>query len=166
MDHVEPVGKNGTLLNDGKVWKVVTELGHISWLPSWFPGAKEVGEISKHAYGPAIAIAHINLIKRGNYNLRHFVFTTPIDDKTSRFRFMFAMEHSTKLDKVIDKITFSKKQKDKTYKAIALLLSGITDVVNGEDIDVWKNKIIVENPAMNSEDGPIFGYRKYLEQFL
>lgn len=165
MNTVEPVTKP-EIIHDGKVFKLVTEMGDIDYLPDWMPGKKITATIEKYSYGVGLAMAHIYFDKLPGFSMRHAVAITPIDENISTFNFIFCAQHYDKLSNIMARCFIPKKYIDKLYDQLVWVLSAPENVVNTEDIDVWTHKIIVDKPIMNSNDGPIHAYRKFTKQFL
>ncbi|NRB38624.1 MAG: Rieske 2Fe-2S domain-containing protein [Pseudomonadales bacterium] len=165
MNTVEAITKP-EILHGGKVFKLVTKLGDIDYLPDWMPGKNITGTIEKYSYGVGLAMAHIYFDKLPGFSMRHAVAITPIDENVSTFKFIFCTQHYDKLSQMMSKCFIPQKHIDKFYDGMVWLMSAPENVVNAEDIDVWSHKIIVDKPVMNSNDGPIHAYRKFTQQFL
>ncbi len=165
MNTVEPLSKP-EILHDGKVFKLVTQLGDIDYLPDWMPGKQISATIEKYSYGVGLAMAHIYFKQLPGFSMRHAVAITPIDENVSTFRFIFCTAHYDKLSRVLTRCLIPQKYIDKLYDQLVWLFSLPENIVNTEDIDVWSHKIIVDKPILNSKDGPIHAYRKFTQQFL
>ena len=165
MNTVEPVTRP-EIIHGGKVFKLVTTLGKVDYVPSWSSASQVTGNIEKYSYGVGLAMAHIYLDKFPGFSMRHAVAITPIDENISTFKFIFCTQHIDKLDSILSKLFLSDRQIDKLYGGLVWLISLPQNIVNNEDVDVWKHKIIVDKPVMNSYDGPIHAYRQFTKQFL
>ena len=148
------------------MFKLVTTLGQVDYVPSWMSSSKITGDIEKYSYGVGLAMAHIYLDKFPGFSMRHAVAITPIDENISIFKFIFCTQQIDKLNSILGKLFVPDKQIDKLYDGLVWLMSIPQNIVNAEDIDVWKHKIIVDKPVMNSYDGPVHAYRQFTKQFL
>ncbi len=165
MNTVEPVTKP-EIIHGGKVFKLVTKLGKVDYVPNWMSSSQITGDIEKYSYGVGVAMAHIYLDKFPGFSMRHAVAITPIDENLSTFKFLFCTQQIEKLDNILSKLFIPQKLIDKLYDGLVWLISTPQNVVNNEDIDVWKHKIIIDKPVMNSYDGPVHAYRQFVKQFL
>jgi hypothetical protein len=165
MNTVEPVTRP-EIIHGGKVFKLVTKLGKVDYVPNWMSSSQITGDIEKYSYGVGVAMAHIYLDKFPGFSMRHAVAITPIDENLSTFRFLFCTQQIDALNNILGKLFIPQKLIDKLYGGLVWLISLPQNIVNNEDIDVWKHKIIIDKPVMNSYDGPIHAYRQFVKQFL
>jgi hypothetical protein len=164
--NIEEAVTRPEILHGGKVFKLVTRMGDISYIPQWIQRKNIRGNIEKYSYGVGVAMAHIYLDAFPGFSMRHAVAITPIDEERSTFNFIFCTQHIDKFSSLLSRFYFSDKQINKLYDYMVHLLSISQNLVNSKDIDVWEHKIIVDKPIMNSYDGPVHAYRKFTKQFL
>jgi 3-ketosteroid 9alpha-monooxygenase subunit A len=103
--------------------------------------------------GPAYQITHM-FGKMGGYPVESILLNshTPIDQNSFDLRFGVIV----------------KKFPGMTQEACDAMVQQYIDLVNkafGEDVQIWHNKVRIDNPLLCDGDGPIYKNRQWYEQF-
>jgi 3-ketosteroid 9alpha-monooxygenase subunit A len=104
-------------------------------------------------YGPAYQITHM-FGKMGGYPVESILLNshTPIDPNSFELRFGVMV----------------KKFPGMTQEACDAMVKQYVDLTNkafGEDVEIWHNKVRVDNPLLCDGDGPVHPNRQWYEQF-
>lgn len=104
-------------------------------------------------YGPAYQITHM-FGSMGGYPVESILLNshTPIDENSFELRFGVLV----------------KKFPGMTQEACDAMVKQYVDLTNkafGEDVEIWHNKIRIDNPLLCEGDGPVYQNRQWYEQF-
>lgn len=104
-------------------------------------------------YGPAYQITHM-FGKMGGYPVESLLLNshTPIDANSFELRFGVAV----------------KKFPGMTQEACDAMVKQYVDMTNkafGEDVQIWHNKVRIDNPLLCDGDGPVMQNRQWYNQF-
>ena len=104
-------------------------------------------------YGPAYQITHM-FGNMGGYPVESILLNshTPIDQNNFELRFGVMV----------------KKFPGMTEEACAGMVKQYVDMTNkafGEDVEIWHNKVRIDNPLLCEGDGPVYQNRQWYEQF-
>ncbi|MGH8454459.1 MAG: Rieske 2Fe-2S domain-containing protein [Nevskiales bacterium] len=104
-------------------------------------------------YGPAYQITHM-FGSMGGYPVESILLNshTPIDQNSFELRFGVLV----------------KKFPGMTQEACDAMVKQYVDLTNkafGEDVEIWHNKVRIDNPLLCDGDGPVYQNRQWYEQF-
>lgn len=104
-------------------------------------------------YGPAYQITHM-FGKMGGYPVESILLNshTPIDPNSFDLRFGVMV----------------KKFPGMTEEACNAMVKQYVDMTNvafGQDVEIWHNKVRIDNPLLCDGDGPVYQNRQWYEQF-
>lgn len=116
-------------------------------------GAEEYLTTIATYYGPAYQITHM-FGAMGGYPVESILLNshTPIDQNSFELRFGVLV----------------KKFPGMTQEACDQMVKTYVDLTNkafGEDVQIWHNKVRIDNPLLCEGDGPIYQNREWYEQF-
>ena len=116
-------------------------------------GANEYLTTIASYYGPAYQITHM-FGSMGGYPVESILLNshTPIDENSFELRFGVMV----------------KKFPGMTQEACDAMVKQYVDLTNkafGEDVEIWHNKVRIDNPLLCDGDGPVYQNRQWYEQF-
>lgn len=122
-------------------------------LNSKLGGSEEYLTTVASYYGPAYQITHM-FGSMGGYPVESILLNshTPIDQDSFELRFGVLV----------------KKFPGMTDEACAAMVQQYVDLTNkafGEDVEIWHNKVRIDNPLLCDGDGPVIINRQWYEQF-
>ena len=116
-------------------------------------GANEYLTTIASYYGPAYQITHM-FGSMGGYPVESVLLNshTPIDENSFQLRFGVLVKKFPGMT-------------DEACDAMVAQYVELTNKAFGEDVEIWHNKVRIDNPLLCDGDGPIYQNRTWYEQF-